>query len=233
MAALILSVEVEKRGLSTEGEQGPSVCQGELANVITHAVGVALALTALAVMVTVASLRGGARQVVSYSIYGVTLVLLYAASTAYHGMQRPRAKRILQILDHIAIYLLIAGTYTPFALISLRGAWGWSLLGIIWALAAIGVVFKLFFIGRFARTSTVVYVAMGWLALIAVRQLFMHLPATGLILLFVGGISYSAGVLFFALDYKWRFNHAIWHVFVLAGSICHFFAVVVSTLRSA
>lgn len=197
---------------------------------ITHAIGVALALTALAVMVTLASLHGGARQVVSYSIYGVTLVLLYAASTAYHGMQRPRAKHILRILDHIAIYLLIAGTYTPFALITLRGAWGWSLLGIIWALAAIGVVCKCFFTGRFPRTSTMIYLAMGWLALVAVRQLFAHLPMAGLILLFAGGLCYSAGVVFFALDHKWPFNHAIWHVFVLGGSVCHFFAVMVSTL---
>ena len=205
----------------------------EIANALTHAIGVALALAGLAVLVTLASLHHNPRQIVSYSIYGVTLVLLYAASTAYHGIRLPQFKRLLRTLDHMAIYLLIAGTYTPFALISLRGAWGWSLLGIIWALAAIGVVFKLFFIGRLPRTSTVVYLAMGWLALVAVRQLFMHLPANGVILLFVGGICYSAGVLFFALDYKWRFNHAIWHLFVLAGSICHFFAVVISTLRSA
>lgn len=205
----------------------------EIANALTHAIGVALALAGLAVLVTIASLHGNPRQIVSYSIYGVTLVVLYAASTAYHGIRLPQFKRLLRTLDHMAIYLLIAGTYTPFALISLRGAWGWSLLGIIWALAAIGVVFKLFFIGRFPRTSTVVYLAMGWLALVAVRQLFMHLPANGLILLFVGGICYSTGVVFFALDYKWRFNHAIWHLFVLGGSICHFFAVVISTLRSA
>jgi hemolysin III len=205
-------------------------CKGELANAITHAIGVALALAGLAVLVTLASLHGSPRRIVSYSIYGVTLVLLYAASTAYHGIQLPRAKRLLRILDHIAIYLLIAGTYTPFALITLRGAWGWSLLGIIWALAAFGVIFKCFFTGRFPRTSTVIYVAMGWLALVAVRQLFAHLPIAGLVLLFCGGLCYTAGVLFFALDYKWRFNHAIWHVFVLAGSVCHFFSVLVSTL---
>ena len=201
----------------------------ELANAVTHALGVALALAGLAVLVTVASLRGSARQIVSYSIYGATLVLLYAASTAYHGVRLPRAKRILRTLDHIAIYLLIAGTYTPFALISLRGVWGWSLLGIIWALAATGVVFKLFFIGRFPRMSAIVYLGMGWLALIAVRQLFMHLPPAGLILLFSGGLCYSLGVIFFALDHR-RFHHAIWHLFVLAGSICHFFAVLTSTL---
>jgi len=204
--------------------------RGELANVFTHAIGVALALAALAVLVTLASLHGSPRQIVSYSVYGVTLVLLYTTSTAYHGIRLPRARRLLRILDHAAIYLLIAGTYTPFALISLRGAWGWSLFGLIWALAAIGVVFKVFFIGRFPRTSTVVYLAMGWLALIAVRQLFAHLPVSGLVLLFSGGLCYTVGVLFFALDHRMRFNHAIWHVFVLAGSTCHFFAIMVSTL---
>ena len=224
---MILSVEGENGG--TNADQESCVCQGELANAITHAIGVVLALIGLAVMVTLASLHGGTRQVVSYSIYGVTLVLLYAASTVYHGIRLPRAKRILRILDHIAIYLLIAGTYTPFALITLRGAWGWSLLGIIWALAGIGVVFKCFFTGRFARTSTLVYLAMGWLALVAVRQLFAHLPVSGLVLLFAGGLCYSAGVVFFACDHKWRFNHAIWHLFVLGGSICHFFAVMIST----
>ncbi|HMF90261.1 MAG TPA: hemolysin III family protein [Candidatus Angelobacter sp.] len=204
----------------------------ELANVFTHALGVALALAGLAVLVTLASLHGNARQIVSYSIYGASLVLLYAVSTAYHGVRVPRAKRILRTLDHAAIYLLIAGTYTPFALISLRGAWGWSLLGVIWGLAATGVVFKVFFTGRFPITSTVVYLAMGWLALVAVRQLFAHLPSTGLVLLFAGGLLYTLGILFFALDHK-RFHHAIWHVFVLAGSVCHFFAVVTSTLPRA
>jgi hemolysin III len=204
----------------------------ELANAGTHAIGVALALAGLAVLVTVASWHGSPRQIVSYSIYGASLVLLYAVSTAYHGVSAPRAKRILRTLDHAAIYLLIAGTYTPFALISLRGAWGWSLLGIIWGLAATGVVFKVFFTGRFPITSTVVYLAMGWLALIAVRQLFTHVPMEGLILLFAGGLCYTLGILFFALDHK-RFHHAIWHVFVLAGSVCHFFAVVTSTLQGA
>src|SRR5262249_35152993 len=199
----------------------------ELANCFTHAIGVALALAGLAVLVTLASLHGNPRQIISYSIYGASLVLLYAVSTAYHGVCLPRAKRILRTLDHAAIYLLIAGTYTPFALISLRGAWGWSLLGIIWGLAATGVVFKVFFTGRFPITSTVVYLAMGWLALVAVRQLFANLPAAGLVLLFAGGLFYTLGVLFFAFDHK-HFHHAIWHVFVLAGSVCHFFAVMTS-----
>jgi hemolysin III len=184
-------------------------------------------------LVTIASLHGNPRQVVSYSIYGVTLVLLYAASTAYHGIQLPRARRLLRTLDHAAIYLLIAGTYTPFSLISLRGAWGWSLFCVIWALAAIGVVFKIFFLGRFSLISTLVYLGMGWLALIAARQLFANLPVQGLVLLFAGGLCYTVGVLFFAFDRKLRFNHAIWHLFVLAGSVCHFFAVLVSTMLRA
>ena len=208
----------------------PEAFEDELANAVTHAFGVALALAGLAALVTLASLHGNPRQMVSYSIYGVTLVLLYAASTAYHGVRHPRAKRVLRTLDHAAIYLLIAGTYTPFTLISLRGVWGWSLFGIVWALAAIGVVFKIFFTGRFPRTSTAVYLGMGWLALVAVRQIFVHLPREGIVLLFTGGMCYSAGVLFFAYDTRARFNHAIWHLFVLAGSVCHFFAVLVSTL---
>jgi hemolysin III len=210
----------------------PESLETEFANALTHAIGVALALAGLAVLVTLASLHGSARQIVSYSIYGVTLVLLYATSTAYHGIRQPQAKRVLRTCDHAAIYLLIAGTYTPFTLISLRGAWGWSLFGIIWALAATGIVFKIFFTGRFSRTSTAVYLGMGWLVLIAVRQLFAHLPVNGLVLLFAGGLCYSGGVLFYAFGRK-GFNHAIWHVCVLAGSICHFFAVMVSTLPRA
>jgi hemolysin III len=170
-------------------------------------------------------------QIVSYSVYGVTLVLLYGISTAYHGVRVPKAKHLLRIMDHAAIYFLIAGTYTPFALISLRGVWGWSLLGIIWALAASGVIFKVFFIGRFPRASVALYLGMGWLAMVAVRQLFVHLPTMGLILVFAGGLFYTLGVLFFAFDYK-RFHHAIWHLFVLAGSVCHFFAVLISTGRA-
>ncbi len=208
----------------------PEWVHDELANTVTHALGVALALAGLAVLITLASLHHSARQLISYSIYGVTLVLLYATSTAYHGVKVPRTKQLLRILDHAAIYLLIAGTYTPFAVISLRGAWGWSILGIVWALAACGVVFKIFFIGRFPRTSVVLYLGMGWMALVAARQIFTHLPATGLILVFAGGLCYTLGVLFFAFDYK-RFHHAIWHLFVLAGSICHFFAVLISTGR--
>jgi hemolysin III len=208
----------------------PHTREGEFANTLTHAVGVALALAGLAALVSIAIHLGSPRRVVCYSIYGVSLLLLYTASTLYHAIHLPHLKRLLQTLDHMAIYLLIAGTYTPFALLSLRGIWGWSIFGLIWALAAMGVVFKIFFMGRMPKTSVVIYMAMGWMALIAVRQLFATLPVRGLVLVFSGGMLYTIGVLFFAFDYKHRYNHAIWHVFVLAGSVCHFFAVLVSTL---
>ncbi|HEX2330597.1 MAG TPA: hemolysin III family protein [Candidatus Angelobacter sp.] len=204
--------------------------QCELANALTHGIGVALALAGLAALVSIAIHLGSPRRVICYSVYGVSLVMLYTASTLYHAIHLPRLKRLLQTLDHMAIYLLIAGTYTPFALLSLRGFWGWSIFGLIWAIAALGVVFKLFFMGKLPKTSVVIYLAMGWLALIAIRQLFATLPIRGLVLVFTGGMLYTIGVLFFAFDYKHRYNHAIWHVFVLAGSTCHFFAVLVSTL---
>lgn len=204
--------------------------ESELLSAATHALGVALALAALAVLVMLAGRHHSPREMVAYSIYGVSLVLLYSASTASHGVRLPRAKRVLRMLDHMAIYLLIAGTYTPFALISLRGVMGWSIFGIIWALAAVGVVLKVFFTGRFSRTSTALYLAMGWLALLGGRALFSHLPSQGVMLLFAGGGFYTVGVLFFAFDGRSRFNHAIWHLFVLAGSVCHFFAVLVCTV---
>ncbi|HSM85739.1 MAG TPA: hemolysin III family protein [Candidatus Limnocylindrales bacterium] len=204
--------------------------ESELWSAATHALGVALALAALAVLVMLAGRHHSPREMVAYSIYGVSLLLLYSASTAYHGVRLPRAKRVLRMLDHMAIYLLIAGTYTPFALISLRGVMGWSIFGIIWALAAVWVVLKVFFTGRFSRTSTALYLAMGWLALLGGRALFSHLPSQGVMLLFAGGGFYTVGVLFFAFDGRSRFNHAIWHLFVLAGSVCHFFAVLVCTV---
>ena len=208
----------------------PNSREGELANALTHAVGVALALAGLAALVAIAIHLHSPRRVVCYSIYGVSLVLLYTASTLYHAIHLPQLKRLLQTLDHMAIYLLIAGTYTPFALLSLHGVWGWSIFGLIWALAAMGVIFKIFFMGRMPKTSVVIYLAMGWMALIAVRQLFATLPLRGLVLVFSGGMFYTVGVLFFAFDYKHRYNHAVWHIFVLAGSVCHFFAVLASTL---
>ncbi len=196
----------------------------EIANSITHGIGAALSIAGLTVLVVLAALYGDAWHVVSVSIYGSSLVLLYLASTLYHSFRQPRVKRFFKIADHAAIYLLIAGTYTPFMLVSLRGPWGWSLLGTIWGLAVVGIVFKFFFIGRYERLSLVIYLLMGWLCVVAAQPMITRIPAGGLLWLVAGGLAYSLGVIF----YRWevlRYNHAIWHLFVLAGSICHFFAI--------
>jgi len=196
----------------------------ELANAITHGIGLALSLAGFAVLLVFAILRGGPLQIVSCAVYGTTLVCVYAASTLYHTLSWPRARRALKIFDHCAIYLLIAGTYTPFTLVSLRGGWGWSLFAIVWALAMAGIVFKFWFIDHFKILSTALYLAMGWIALIAIRPLLTSIPAHGIYWLFAGGLLYSIGVGFFAAR-GLRFGHAIWHLFVIAGSACHYFAV--------
>jgi len=196
----------------------------ELANAITHGIGLILSLAGFAVLLVFAILRGGPLQIVSCAVYGTTLVCVYAASTLYHTLSWPRARRALKIFDHCAIYLLIAGTYTPFTLVSLRGGWGWSLFAIVWALAMAGIVFKFWFIDHFKILSTALYLAMGWIALIAIRPLLTSIPAHGIYWLFAGGLLYSIGVGFFAAR-GLRFAHAIWHLFVIAGSACHYFAV--------
>lgn len=205
-------------------ENKPYTLPEEIANSLTHGIGVLLALAALAVMVAYAALRGSAWHVVSCAVYGATLVMLFTASTLYHSLPWPRTKAILKVIDHSAIYLLIAGTYTPFLLVPLRGPWGWSLFGVIWGLALVGVVFKVFFAGRFKLFSTLVYVGMGWIVVVAIRPLCQSLPAGGLWWLVAGGVLYTAGT-FFYLKRSIPFNHAIWHAFVLAGSLCHFLSV--------
>jgi hemolysin III len=204
----------------------------ELANSITHGIGLALSLGGFVVLLVLAALRGTAWQIVGCAIYGTTLVCVYTASTLYHGIPLPHFRRILRTLDHSAIYLLIAGTYTPFLLVNLRGAWGWSLLGVVWALAMAGIVFKVWFVDRFQILSTVIYIAMGWLALIAVKPLIAAVPMAGIIWLVAGGLLYTIGVLFFACK-RVPYNHAIWHIFVMAGSICHFLAVLYSVVPPA
>jgi len=196
----------------------------EIANGTTHGAGFFLGTAALAVMVVFAALRGTAWHVVSCSIYGATLVLLYLSSTLYHSLTNPRAKRVFKVLDHASIYLLIAGTYTPFALVTLRQSWGWPLFGIIWGLAAAGIVFKSFFAHRFRRASTAIYVVMGWLIVAAIRALYLNLPREAIWLLALGGVFYTGGVAFY-LQKNIRFFHSIWHLFVMAGSACHFFSV--------
>jgi hemolysin III len=196
----------------------------EIASGVTHGIGFLLALAMLSVMVVYAALRGTAWHVVACALYGSTLVLLYAASTLYHGLTSARAKAVLKIIDHSAIFLLIAGTYTPFLLVPLRGVWGWFLFGVIWGLALVGIGFKLFFTGRFKRLSTLIYVGMGWIVVIAIRPLWLYLPLGGVIWLLAGGVFYTAGTVFY-LNRRIAFNHAIWHGFVLAGSLCHFVSV--------
>ena len=196
----------------------------ELINSITHGAGLALSVAGLVVLVTLAALKGTAWHIVGCSVYGATLVLLYSASTLYHSMRSPRLKRFFRIIDHASIYLLIGGTYTPFTLVNLRGGWGWTLFGLVWGLAALGILFKIFFVGRFPIASTAVYLLMGWLVVIAIKPLLTLVPSGGLLWLLAGGLAYSAGVVFFAWE-KMPYNHAVWHVFVLTGSICHYFAV--------
>ena len=201
----------------------------EVASSITHALGGLLATAALTLLVVAAAAGGDATRVVSVSVYGATLVLMYACSTSYHLARPPRAKRVLRILDHASIYLLIAGTYTPVALVSMRGPWGWSLFGVVWSLAAIGVVLKVFFTGRMEWLSVTMYVLMGWVVLVALKPLLAGVPTAGLFWLFGGGLAYTLGVAFYAWDHL-PFNHAIWHLFVIAGSVCHFFAVLLYVL---
>ena len=197
----------------------------ELVNAVTHGVGVVGSLAGGAVLITLAALWGDAWHVTGASVFAGSLVLLYTASTLYHAVPFERAKRRLKTFDHCAIYVLIAGTYTPFTLVGLRGPWGWSLLVTIWVLAAVGIVFKLFFTGRFTVVSTLMYVAMGWLVVVAAGPLVEALPAATLWWLVAGGLAYTAGTAFY-LSRRVPYAHAVWHLFVLAGSVCHFAAVV-------
>lgn len=196
----------------------------ELWNVITHGLGLLLSLAGLTLLVVFSSLYETVWHIVSFSIYGTSLVLLYLASTSFHLARKPKRRLRLNVFDHSAIYLLIAGTYTPLMLVTLRGPWGWSIFGVIWGLALVGIVFKIFFAGRFDKVSTITYVVMGWLALIAIYPLVTNLSAPGLIWLLIGGIFYTIGAIFY-LKHRIPFNHTIFHVFVLLGSISHFVCI--------
>jgi len=194
-----------------------------IANSVTHGVGAALALAGAGVLV-VTAMGGTTWQVASCSVFGVTLVLVYVCSTLYHSLVRTRARHVLRIIDHSAIYLLIAGTYTPFVLVPLHGQLGWLLFAIVWSLAILGIVFKSFAVERFAIASVVVYLGMGWLGVFAVRPLLHALTWHGIFWIALGGVFYTAGIVFYALD-RLSYFHAFWHLFVLAGSTCHYFAV--------
>ena len=197
----------------------------EIINSVTHGIGAVLSTAGLIILVVLAVHYGDIWQVVGFSIFGASLLALYLASTLYHAIQHRPLKNILRRCDHAAVYLLIAGTYTPFLLISLRGTIGVPLLVVIWIMALIGVLWKIFFTGRYEVIATIVYVLMGWMSLLAYRQMAANIPPLGLILLIAGGIVYTLGVLFYALE-KVPYNHAVWHLFVLGGSACHFAAVV-------
>ena len=195
----------------------------EIANSVTHGVGALAAVAALPLLIVLALPRG-VPAVVGSAVFGATMILLYVTSTLYHALARNRAKKVFRVLDHSAIFLLIAGTYTPFTLGVLRGAWGWTLFGVIWALAATGVALTGALGVRLPRLTTGIYIAMGWLVLVAIRPLMQHLPRPGLVWLVAGGVAYTAGAVFYAWT-RLRYHHAVWHLFVLAGSCCHCVAV--------
>lgn len=196
----------------------------EIANSVTHGIGTLMAIAGLVLLVVFAAIYGNAWHIVSFSIYGTTLVLLYLSSTLYHSAQEPRRKYIFRIIDHSAIYLLIAGTYTPFMLVTLQGTRGWVMFGIIWFLALAGILYKVFFINRHVVISTLFYLAMGWMIMFSIGDLFRNLPQNGIILLGAGGLAYTLGMLFYAGRER-LLMHAVWHLFVLGGSICHFFSI--------
>ena len=196
----------------------------EIAHSVTHGVGALLSIVGLAVLVAFSSVYGDAWHIVSTSIYGATLILLYTASTLYHGIPHEGAKKILQRLDHAAIFLLIAGTYTPFTLVNLRGDWGWILFGMVWVIAIAGIALELLCEKPNKRLSISLYLGLGWLVLVAIKPMVSSVETGGLLLLLAGGICYSFGVIFYVWK-KLAYHHAIWHLFVLAGSALHYFSV--------
>ncbi len=196
----------------------------EIANSVSHGVGLLAAVAVAPLLVVAAVQRGNAAQIVGASIFGATMVLLYLTSTLYHALPGNKTKRVFRVLDHGAIFLLIAGTYTPFTLGVLRGTWGWTLFGLVWGLALAGVLLKAVGGVRYPKLSTCLYLAMGWLVLIAVKPLWHNVPTSGLLWLLAGGIAYTAGVTFYASK-RVRYSHFVWHLFVIAGTACHFVAV--------
>jgi hemolysin III len=197
---------------------------GERFNAVTHLVGSALAIAGAAALVSTAAFAGGARRITAVAVYGGMLVLLYVSSTLYHSVRGP-AKKVFHVFDHCAIYLLIAGTYTPFTLIALHGPWGWTLFGVVWALAAFGVAKDVFLHNRFRALSVVLYLLMGWLVVIAFAPLQKAVAPAGVTWLIIGGIVYTTGIVFFAISKHVIHAHGVWHVFVLVGSVCHYIAV--------
>ena len=196
----------------------------EIINSITHGIGALLSIVALIILIIVAGRHGDIWHLVSFSIYGSTLILLYLSSTLYHSFSNPKIKNLFARFDHISIFLLIAGTYTPILLTSIRGVWGWTLFGIIWGMALTGAIIRSIYLHKFRKLMVAIYLVMGWMAVVAGKQIYLSLPSISLTFLVLGGVAYSIGVIF----YMWRslpYGHGIWHLFVLAGSILHFFAI--------
>ena len=204
-------------------EHRTATAREELANALTHGVGFLASLVGFPILVLAAMERGERLMVIGASVFGSSLIALYAASTLYHAIPHPTLKQRLRVLDHAAIYCLIAGTYTPFTLGVLRGTWGWTLFGVVWTLAALGVLFKVRFGPRWQRASTAMYIAMGWVIIVALKPLMQALPTAGLLLLAGGGLLYTGGCVFYLARKSW--SHPVWHLFVMGGSACHYFAV--------
>lgn len=203
----------------------------EKINIISHAIGFILSIVALVLLVTHANLQGNVWHIVSFSIFGASLIILYAASTFYHSTKKSELRNRLKIIDHASIYVLIAGTYTPFTLVTLNGTIGWVIFGTSWGLALTGIILKLFFTGKYNLISTIMYVLMGWVIVFAIKPLINNLPFEGLLWLFAGGISYTIGAILYSIK-KIKFSHAIFHMFVLIGSFCHFMSVFFYVLPS-
>lgn len=196
----------------------------ELANRCTHGMGALLSMIGVALLIGMALDQHDGSRVVSAAVYGGAMITFYCLSTAYHSVRKPHTRYLFRILDHVSIYLMIAGSYTPFALVTLKGAWGWSLFGTVWGLGTLGAVAKLFTVHRLRVIGPLLYILLGWVVVIALKPLSAALAANGMLLLFLGGGAYTVGVLFYLWD-RLPFNHAIWHLFVLAGSACHFGAI--------
>jgi hemolysin III len=201
--------------------------KGERFNSISHLIGTALALAGAAALVVVASQDGDVHRIVSFSIYGATLFLLYLFSSIYHGLPTGRAKAVFRVLDHQAIYLLIAGSYTPLTLVSLNGVVGWWMFGVIWGLAVLGLVLDALPLRGARVLPMIIYFVMGWMILLAIKPLLVVMPLAGFVWLLTGGIFYSSGIVFYALDRRYPWMHGIWHLFVLAGSVSHYVAILV------
>lgn len=215
-----------KKGLNDLANTHTFTKEEEIVHAITHGVGALFSVAALVMLTVMAAMYGNAWHVVSFTLFGSTMLILYLSSTIVHALPEGRWKRLFEIFDHSSIYFFIAGTYTPFLFLAVKGVIGWTLFGIVWGLALVGTVFKCFFVDRFLYTSTIIYIVMGWLIVFAWKQLVSGLSPNGVLYLVIGGILYTVGAVF----YVWRgfkFHHAVWHLFVLGGSVAHFFAVLV------